>query len=299
MSHCDHCTRRQFMTKTVAAAGAVGLSQLCLPQTIVAAGQAPLSVCVTSRCIFGGVVVTNEDQADLANPNKAKIDYSIIMNEDCAGIDRGIEAVSSGKADIGTVYRDLTEEEKASGLVETKLGRVCYAIIVSKKNPVEKLTFEQTLKIFAGQIKNWKEVGGKDLDILIYRQKCGANYDFFVDQALAKAGIKKDTARLEEATMSVSVTDTQLEKLAVHEMAVTMAPRHFFDDGSKHVQIDGVIPSADAERSGKYPLFASINLVSRKDASATAKQFLSFMSSDDGRKLVEQNLAMDWLDVGF
>ncbi len=299
MNQCSFCTRRQFLKTTAVAGGVAGLSQLCFPQPVLAEGQSGLSVRVTSRCIFGSVVVTHEDQDSFPNPYKAETDFRFRMNENCAGVDLGVEAVRSKLTDLGTVYRDLTEEEKAAGLVETKLGRVCYSVIVSKSNPVAELTLEQTLKIFAGQIQNWKEVGGKDLEILIYRQKCGANYDFFIDQALAKAGITKNQARLDEATMSVAVTDTQLEKLAVHEMAVTLAPRHFFDAGSKHLQIDGVLPSAEAEESGNYPFIASINLVSRKDASEATQQYLAFMTGAHGQELVEKNLAMDWLGVGF
>ncbi len=299
MDHCRLCTRRQFLKNTAVAGGAVGLSPLCFAQTILAEGNDALRIRVSSRCIFGSVVVTHEDHDELANPYKAATDFSISMNDNCAGVGRGVAAVRSGQADIGTVYRDITEEEKADGLVQTKLGRLCYAVAVSKKNPVNELTLEQTLKIFAGRIQNWKEVGGKDFDILIYRQRCGANWNFFIDQALANADIKKNEARLDEATMSVQVTENQLQRLAVYEMAVTMVPRHFFDDETKSLQIDGMRPSAAAEESGNYPFIASINLVTRKNASEATKQYLSFMSGAHGRELIKNNLTMNWWKDGF
>ena len=37
------------------------------------------------------------------------------------------------------------------------------AVIVNKKNPVDKLTINDLHKIFTGKAENWKEFGGKDL----------------------------------------------------------------------------------------------------------------------------------------
>ena len=292
-------TRRRFLTTGAMAAGALGLSQIPFVSRIFAAQQTALKVNVTARCIFNSVVVTNEDQKFLPNPYKGETGYNFSMNDNCAGINQGIMAVRSGKADVGTLLRHLTPKEKASGLKETGLDRLAYSVIVNKKNPVNELTVEQALKIFAGRIQNWKEVGGKDLDILIYRQKCGASYDYILDQALAKAGIKKDTDRLNRAVMSVEITDNQLEKISVHEMTVSMVPRFFFDDNSKNLKIGGVLPSRASEKDGSYPFLADVSLVSRTNPSNAAKKYLAFINGPHYKKLIENGFAMNWLKDGF
>lgn len=155
------CTRRQFLQKSAVSAGALGLSQIVFVPGVFGAQQQSVKVNVTARCIFSGVVVTNEDQKGLPNPYKEETNCNCIMNDNCSGINQGIIAVRSGKADIGTLLRHLTAEEKSAGLIEAELDRIAYAVIVNKKNPVKKLSMEQTLGIFAGHIQNWKEVGGK------------------------------------------------------------------------------------------------------------------------------------------
>lgn len=293
------CTRRQFLQKSAVSAGALGLSQIVFVPGIFGAQQQSVKVNVTARCIFSGVVVTNEDQKGLPNPYKENTNFEFIMNDNCSGINQGVIAVRSGKADLGTLLRHLTAEEKSAGLIETELDRIAYAVIVNKKNPVKELSMEQTLGIFAGRIQNWKEVGGKDVPILIYRQECGAGYDHIMNQALAKAGIRKNQKRLKEAVMSVEITDNQFEKIAAYDMAVTMAPRFFFDENSRHLKIEGILPSRTSEKDGTYPFLASMSLVSRKDLSGSAKKFLAFITGPHGKALIEKGLAMDWLKQGF
>ena len=45
-----------------------------------------------------------------------------------------------------------------------------FVFIVNTENPVEGLTFEEIQKIYAGEITNWKEVGGADSNIIAYQR---------------------------------------------------------------------------------------------------------------------------------
>ncbi len=294
--NCRSCTRRHFLKLSAAAAGVMGFPQVVFADN----PKLPeLTVNVTSRCIFPFVVVGHEEQKTFSNPYKKETSYAFSMNNDCSGVHKGVETVRLGKADIGTLHRPLTAEEQAAGIVETRLDSLAYSVIVNKNNPVNELTVEQVLKIFAGQIGNWKEVGGKDRNIIIYRQECGANYDDLIEQAIKKAGIAKNRERLKHAVMSVEITDNQFEKIADLEMAITMAPRFFLNDKSKVLKIGGIFPLRAAEKNGTYPFLANISLVSRAASSEAAQKYLAFMKSPHGRELIEKGLAMDWLQQGF
>ncbi len=293
------CTRREFFGRVAAGAGTMGISGALFPGLLFAAGKADLKVNVTGRCVFNGIVVTNEKQEGLPNPYKNETPFNFTMNDDCSGLEKGIDAVKAGKADIGTLLRPLTEKEKGMGLMETTLDRMAYAVVVNKKNSVKGLSRTQVLEIFAGKIKNWKEVGGPDAEILLYKQECGASYDSVLDKEIAGAGIKKDAERLDEAVMFVEVTDNQLEKIAENESAVALVPRMFFDDNSKFLAIDGILPSRETERNGSYPLLAHRALVTKRERSANVDKFLAFVTGDHGKELMEKGYAMDWLSSGF
>ncbi len=291
--NCRYCNRREFLKLATAAGG------MLFFQNNSFAAKIPLKMSITARCLFAGAVVCAEHQKSLPNPHRGEMNCILSANDDCAGVDRGIEAVRSGKADVGTSCRPLSAAETAAGLTETRLDVLAYSVVVNRKNPVNELTQTQVLKIFAGQIQNWKEVGGDDADIVIYRQECGANYDQLIDHAIAEAGIEKNHSRLKKAVMSVEITDNQFEKIAALDMAVTMAPRSFFNADTKVLKIDGVLPTRISEKNGVYPFLVPISLVTRTDASSAVNDFLSFMKGPQGSKLIENGLNMNWLKEGF
>ncbi|MCG8564375.1 MAG: substrate-binding domain-containing protein [Desulfobacterales bacterium] len=298
MSRCENCSRREFLNKTVTALGLAAASGLCVPTGLLASGKDSLGVDITGRCVFNSIVVTHENQEGLPNPYQNETPFAFTMNDDCSGLEHGIQSVRDGNVDIATLLRPLTENEKTE-LEEVPLDRMAYAVVVNKKNPVDDLTLEQVLKIFAGQITNWQEVGGPDMEILLYQQKCGASFEHQMEKLLAQAGIVKDRERLEDATLFVEVTDNQLEKIAEHEMAVAIVPRMFFDDNSRHLKVDGIRPSRASEKDKTYPLCAQLSLVTRKSPSAAARKFIAHVNGPHGREIMEKGYEMNWLANGF
>lgn len=57
-----------------------------------------------------------------------------------------------------------------------------YALVVNKANPVEELDAKQIKSVFDEDIQNWKEVGGKDLPIKVFRFEDMGKY--FTDEQL-------------------------------------------------------------------------------------------------------------------
>ena len=90
------------------------------------------------------------------------------------GSGSGIQAVSEGRCDIGLSSRALKDDEKASGLKETIVALDGIAIIVNPQNKVEDLDIETIGKIYTGEIKNWKEVGGDDAEIVLIGREAGS-----------------------------------------------------------------------------------------------------------------------------
>ena len=89
------------------------------------------------------------------------------------GSGNGAKAIVNGTADVGNMSRFMKEKEFQEC---AKMGRLPtahvvafdgIALVVNKANSVKALTLKQVRDIYAGDIKNWRELGGPDKEIVI------------------------------------------------------------------------------------------------------------------------------------
>ena len=103
-----------------------------------------------------------------------KEDYpNLTLEPQFTGSGTGIKSVIAGTANIGNSSRALKDEEKAEGLVENIVALDGIAVIVDKNNSIKNLTKQQLADIYTGKVKNWKEVGGADQNIVVVGREEG------------------------------------------------------------------------------------------------------------------------------
>ena len=66
--------------------------------------------------------------------------------------------------------------KEAGGLFNTPAIEEGYVLAVNESNDVNKLSPEKIMDIFDGDISNWKDITGKDQEILIFRFSDLTNY---------------------------------------------------------------------------------------------------------------------------
>lgn len=93
---------------------------------------------------------------------------------------------------IAMMKKEGIEVNKAELQVNV-IGKSRAVVMINKANPVAKLTKEQLKGIFSGKITNWKDVGGKDMPIIVVWAKLtpGMN-SLFVNNALDGISVTKD-----------------------------------------------------------------------------------------------------------
>ena len=121
----------------------------------------------------------------------------VTVTYDPTGSGTGIEAVSTESCDIGLSSRALKDTE--TGLTGTIVALDGIAIIVNAENAVEDLTVEQIASIFTGEITNWSELGGEDLEIACIGREAGSG---------TRDGFESITGTADACVLSQELTST-------------------------------------------------------------------------------------------
>lgn len=98
----------------------------------------------------------------------------ITVNYSGTGSGAGVEAVLTGRADIGLSSRPLKESELDKGAVAWTVALDGVAVIVHPTNPVSGLTLAQLEQVFTGQVDNWSALGGPDAPVAVYGREAGS-----------------------------------------------------------------------------------------------------------------------------
>lgn len=199
------------------------------------------------------------------------------------GSGTGITAVAEGRCDIGLSSRDLKDEEKAKGLTGTVIAYDGIAIIVNPENTVDDLTIEQIAKIYTGEITNWKEVGGKDAEIVLIGREAGSG---------TRDGFESITGTKEKCKLKQELTSTGDVITAVSQNpdAIGYASLASVSDSVKALTVGGVAPTEDTVKDGSYVIQRPFVLVTKTDAklSEAAQAFFDFATSADASDFISK-----------
>lgn len=206
---------------------------------------------------------------------------SVTFTYNPTGSGSGITAVSEGRCDIGLSSRSLKDEEKSEGLTETVLAYDGIAIIVNTANAVEDLSIDEIAKIYKGEITNWSEVGGSDLEIVPIGREAGSG---------TRDGFESITETEDACKYRQELTSTGdvITTVGSNENAIGYASLATVKNSVKIVSVDGVIPTEKTIKDGSYAIQRPFVLVTKKDKelSETAQKFFDYALSEEAQSVI-------------
>jgi len=208
-----------------------------------------------------------------------------------SGSGNGAKALLNGTCDIATLSRDLKETErkamKEKGItpVQHVVAFDALPLMVHPSNKVKGLTVAQVRDIFTGKIKNWKDVGGSDLAIvLVSRDTNSGTYESFKDLVLAKDD------KISEGAEYVGSNGAIRQRVQVTKGAIGYAGLGFVDRSVKALEINGVVPCTETVRNKTYPLARPLFMFTNGDpkAESLSARFLGLALTDKGQEIIEE-----------
>ncbi len=178
----------------------------------------------------------------------------------------GVTEVLDGKADIGLATFNFDKNGLDKSLTDTVVGKAPIVMIVNKANPLTDLSQDNLKAILAGKIRNWKEVGGKDMEIKnVYLQPCVVE-----TMAYQAEHYGHDINRLkpEKPGNPVTGTNTLVEQ---DEAAIGMQLFGHESPNVKVLTVDGNLPDAKTFPA-KYAFYEDYNMVTKGAPSGAVKE---------------------------
>ena len=162
------------------------------------------------------------------------------------------------------------------------------AVVVNPSNGVSQLTREQLEGIFTGKIKNWKELSGEDMKIIVYsRETSSGTYEFFKEHVMNKKNFASDV-------LSMPATGAIIQSVSQTKGAIGYVGLAYLSKDVKALKVSYdkgktfIIPSMETAKNKTYPIVRPLYYYYNSKVESKVKPYLDFVLSAEGQKIVEQ-----------
>lgn len=169
-----------------------------------------------------------------------------------------------------------------------------FVFIVNAANKVENLTLNEIVRIYKGDITNWKQVGGDDEDIIPYQRPNGSG-----SQTAMISLVMKDANLMTAPKMKIqgemgglvdAIAEYDNAKAAIGYSYFYYINTMYKRDTIKMIGVNGVKPTIETIKDGSYPIYANGYIVTKKGISedSSAKKWIDSVLSSRGSKIIEE-----------
>ena len=213
------------------------------------------------------------------------------------GSGTGIAALINGTTDVCQASRPMKDKETAdlklrrgAEAVETKVALDALAVYVNVKSPVQDISMPALARIYLGETKSWKDVGGPDHAITLYgRENNSGTYGYFKEHVLSN----KDFAA---ATQTLAGTSAVVNAVKGDEFGIGYGGIAYLE-GIRAIRVkkdetsQAIAPSLETAQDGSYPLSRFLFFYTAGQPTGSGKQFIDWVQGPDGQKVIK--------DVGY
>lgn len=208
------------------------------------------------------------------------------------GSGTGIAALINGSTDVCESSRPMKDKEKEdlkakrnAEAVETKVALDALAVYVNAKSPVQEISIPQLAKIYLGETKNWKDIGGPNHAIILYgRENNSGTYGYFKEHVL----VNKDFAA---ATQTLAGTSAVVNAVKGDEFGIGYGGIAYLE-GIRALKVKkddaspAIMPTLDTAQDGTYPIGRFLFFYTAGQPEPTTKKFIEWVTGDAGQKVI-------------
>lgn len=192
------------------------------------------------------------------------------------GSGTGLSQVQEGAVQIGNsdVFASQQNGIRANELVDHKVAVAGIAPIVNRGVNIKNVTMKQLREIFTGKITNWKQLGGKDQEIVVINRSKGSGTRVTFESDVMK-GAEPMSAQEQESNGTVQQIVSNTPG-AISYISFS----YLRSQGIKPLMIDGVKPTSKNVETNKWKIWSYEHMYTKGKPTGKTKKFLQFMLSD-------------------
>lgn len=216
------------------------------------------------------------------------------------GSGTGLAALINGTCDIAVSSREIKRQERElagkKGVTPTeyKVALDGLAVVVNPANPVSQLTLDQLADIFTGKIKNWKELGGQDLKIVVLSREVNSGTHVYFKEHVLRKNDPKSTAEFSSDALMMPSSQAIADEVKNNTSAVGYYGMGYIGKDHKAISVakaEGspyIFPTVDHVIAGDYPISRPLFFYVNGQGSEDVKKFMNFILSPEGQAIVTQ-----------
>jgi len=219
------------------------------------------------------------------------------------GSGTGIASLLNKTCDIAECSRKMKQKEielahkKGINPVEFTVALDGLAVVVHPANPVDKLTIDQLADIFTGKITNWKEFGGKDSKIVILSREVNSGTHVYFKEHVLRRNNPNNKDEFAHSALLMPSSQAIADEVSGNPQAIGYYGMGYISPSQKAVVVAKdnnspyVLPTIENVVDGKYAVSRPLFIYTDGVPQGVVKEFLDFVLSDEGQKIV--------LDIDF
>ena len=190
-----------------------------------------------------------------------------------------------------SVSQEWQAEKEGLTFDMTPIGREAFVFFVHHKNNVDNITLDQVKKIYAGEITNWRDVGGEDEAIHAFQRPADSGSQTALEKLMGNMPIMKAPSENIASGMGGIIHEVSQYRNYKNAMGYTFryySTEMVHNKKIKLLSIDGIAPTKENIRNGTYPLVSEFYAVTVDKENGNVQYLIDLILTYEGLGLVEK-----------
>jgi len=203
-----------------------------------------------------------------------------------------LQALAEGQIQVALASHGIKPDEVQKGnlkVIEVARGAIVFAVNTSV--PITNIIESQVCDAYSGKIRTWQPLGGANNPIVVLTRP---PTEVDPEVIRAKVGCFKELKEVETVKVMARGGDMAKE-LAETPHALGMTSMTVVEQSGgkvKALTLNGIAPTAENVRSGRYFLTRDFLFVMKGEPTPPVKTFLDFVLSPEGDRVIQANGAV-------